>query len=1414
MARLFVSHSSVNNAAAVALGKWLSEQGFDDVFLDIDPDRGLVPGERWQEALRVATDRCEAVLFLVSPAWLASRWCLAEFLLAKSLHKRIFGLIIEPVPIERLPPEMTAEWQLCELAGEDRFRTFDVEVGAKRQQITFREAGLDLLRRGLERAGLDARSFPWPPPDQPNREPYRGLRPLEAQDAAIFFGRDAAIVRGLDHIRGLVEGGVEKLLVVLGASGSGKSSFLRAGLWPRLARDDAAFLPLPVIRPETAVINGSSGLAVALAGAFERLGDHRSRGRINQALADGVDGFGHLLDDLSQLAKRRLVGTDPTQADPVIVISIDQAEELFNVEGAAEVAAFVELLASVLTPSDSALARRVLVIVTIRSDRYELLQSQAHLAAVKRDLFDLSPIPSSEFKSVIEGPAHRVVEAGGRLAVDPALTEQLIADAQGADALPLLGFTLERLYADYGSEGRLTLVEYEKIGGVQGSIEAAVARALADPQRSPTIPATKEEQLASLRAAFIPWLARIVPETAAPMRRLARLDEIPTSSRAMVERLVAARLLVADRRAAADVIEVAHESLLRRWSALTAWLEADADDLKLVEGVERAAGEWARNGRHDAWLDHRAERLSAAERLAGRDDFRKRLGEQGVAYLAACKVREDAERKEKEEALAREQARLAEIAAAQAQITAEQGRTAAAQSRTARLQRTARWTLAATAIAVVIGLGAGWWQFETNRTQKLELDRGRINLLADLAASRQLSNKWESALRFAALGTRLDLALGGQASKGSHAAAALAAAVSQAGWRLMLSGHDDLVTSAVFSRDGARIVTAAWDRTARIWDAATGRQTAVIGGHADVVRFAAFSTDGARIVTTSRDKTARVWDVETGAPIAVLRGHESDVLRAYFNPDGTQILTSSLDGTARIWDAAQSKEILVLRGHEGPVGSATFSPDGSRIVTSSEDETVRIWDATTGNEIAILRGHTDRVPSAAFSPDGSRIVSASFDNTARVWDAATGLELEVLRGHQSWVSHAAFSADGSRIITASFDNTARIWNVATGEETAILRGHENSVLFSEFSPDGARVVTSSYDNSARVWDTTGGEVAVLHGHENQIGSAAFSFDGSRIVTASYDMTARIWDAVTATEVAVLSGHETEVNSAAFSPDGSRIVTASGDQTARIWDSATGAEIAVLRGHEADVNSAAFSPDGSRIVTASDDRTAHIWDSATGTEVAVLRGHQDGVQSAAFSPNGARIVTAAYDNTAIVWDATTGKEIVVLSGHEAQGYSAAFSPDGSRIVTASLDKTARIWDAATGKEIVVLRGHNEAVRSATFSPDGSRIVTGSQDQTARVWDAATGKEILVLRRHGAAVLAAAFSPDGTRIVTGSQDQTARVWDVRFPMMSAGNLLIETCARRLGRLSKLTREEMRLAGYPDSALEIDVCADQNK
>jgi WD40 repeat protein len=1393
MSRLFISHSSVNNAAAVALGRWLSEQGFDDVFLDIDPDRGLAPGERWQEALKAAADRCEAVLFLVSPAWLASKWCLAEFLLAKSLHKRIFGLIIEPVPFDRIPSEMTAEWQLCELVGEDRFRGFDVEVLGKAERIEFREAGLDLLRRGLQRAGLDAKSFPWPPRDEPDRAPYRGLKALEPQDAAIFFGRDAWIVRGLDRIRGLTESGIEKLLVILGASGSGKSSFLRAGLWPRLLRDDANFLPLPVIRPQTAAISGSNGLAVALAGAFERLGEPRPPGRIKVMLG-GVDAFGHLLDELVGLAKRRLVAIKEEETQPTIVLSLDQAEELFNPDGADEAVAFLGILAGMLVPVGGTPARRVLVVATMRSDRYELLQAEPRLEAVRQDLFYLPPIPLAEFKGVIEGPTHRIVEAGGRLEIAPALTERLIADAQGADALPLLGFTLERLYADYGSAGHLTLADYGQMGGVQGSIEAAVAAALAEPGRVPSIPGDREAQLVALRAAFIPWLARIDPERGVPMRRVARREEIPSASRSIVERLVEARLLVTDRRDGIDIVEIAHESLLRQWQTLTDWLVDAAHELQLIEGVERAASQWNDNTRAEIWLDHRSDRLREAEHLVAQETFRQRVGETGLTYLIACRGREDAERREKEKALAREEARLAEMALAQA--------------RTARMQRVRTWALATIGVVVAVGVGAVSWQQLRLTAGQRALDQGRNDILAGLAAVERLRGNLDGALRLAVWGTRLELDLSRISAKSSLPGAELAGAAWQSIWRTVLSGHKSSVLSAGFTADGHRIVTASADKTARIWDAATGAEIAVLRGHADRVLFAAFNLDGTRIVTASADKTAWIWDAASGAEIAILRGHEDAVASASFSPDGKRIVTSSWDGTARIWDAETGAEIAALRGHADRVVFAAFNLDGTRIVTASWDQTARIWDAVTGAEVAVLRGHEEAVASASFSPDGKRIVTASWDRTARIWDAATGAEIAALRGHENRLNSAAFNRDGKWLVTASDDMTARIWDASTAKEIMILRGHESIVTFATFSPEGSSIATASADRTAREWSLTR-EIAVLEGHQGTVNSALYSSDGAQIVTASNDNTARIWDVATGRPLKDLRGHSDHVLSAAFSSDGTRVVTASWDQTARIWDAAAGTEIAVLRGHQDAVYSAVFSPDGSRIVTASLDKTARIWDAATGNEIAVLRGHENYLTSAAFSPDGMQIVTASADKTARIWDAATGREIAVLR-HGGSVADAAYSLDGARVVTVSGDKTAKIWNAVTATEITTLRGHDGPLVSGVFSPDGTRVATASADGTARIWDVATGREIAMVSVRGSLINSAAFSPDSTRVVTASDDNAARVWDVSLVTMAASDVIGEVCKWQLHGLAELTRDEMRLAGYSDAKHNIDVCA----
>jgi WD40 repeat protein/tRNA A-37 threonylcarbamoyl transferase component Bud32 len=583
---------------------------------------------------------------------------------------------------------------------------------------------------------------------------------------------------------------------------------------------------------------------------------------------------------------------------------------------------------------------------------------------------------------------------------------------------------------------------------------------------------------------------------------------------------------------------------------------------------------------------------------------------------------------------------------------------------------------------------------------------------------------------------------------------------------LAITGHTDWVTSAAFSPDGRRIVSSSNDKTARLWDAATGHAILQLIGHTDKVYSAAFSPDGQRIVTASLDKTARIWDAATGQQLVLLLGHTDLVTAAEFSPDGRRIVTASRDTTARIWDAASGQENLILHGHTERVTSASFSPDGRRIATSAYDKTARIWDAASGREMLALRGHTDRVTFAAFSPDGGRVATASSDHTARLWDAATGQALMLLSGHTDQVWSIAFSPDGGRIATTSADKTARLWDAVTGHQESLLGGHTGLVASVAFSPDNRSVVTASWDTTVRLWNTAAGqEIKRLSGHTGAVASARYSADGNRIVTSADDKTARIWDAATGEQNVVLRGHTDIVATAAFSADGQRVVTASGDKSARIWDPATGLELNRLLGHTDQVWSAAFSPDGRRIVTASNDRTARVWDAATGREITVLSGHADRVTSAAFSPDGRYIVTPSYDKTARTWDAATGQQIMLLSGHRGALFSAAFSPDGLRIVTASNDYTARIWDSATGRQLTVLSGHSDNVETAAFSPDGRRIVTASNDHTARLWDSATGEQLALLSGHTDAVESAEFSPDGRHIVTASDDRTVRIWDAR-------------------------------------------------
>ena len=283
MGTLFISHSSLDNEAALKVHLWLGEHGWRDVFLDVDPEHGLASGHRWQDELKKAGERCSGVLVLISPNWLASRWCQTEFLVADQLGKKIFPLFVAPTPFDDLPLELKAKFQIADISAPDK-----------------EAEGFARLAIGLKRAGLDPKSFEWPPANDAHRSIYRGLQALEEDDAAIFFGRNAQITDGLDALRRMRDGASKRMLVIQGASGAGKSSFLRAGLIARLRRDEENFLVLPVVRPERAALTGERGLAASLSWDPSALNGHKD-------LTDAIERLrAPVIDRLERFAARPL----------------------------------------------------------------------------------------------------------------------------------------------------------------------------------------------------------------------------------------------------------------------------------------------------------------------------------------------------------------------------------------------------------------------------------------------------------------------------------------------------------------------------------------------------------------------------------------------------------------------------------------------------------------------------------------------------------------------------------------------------------------------------------------------------------------------------------------------------------------------------------------------------------------------------------------------------------------------------------------------------------------------------------------------------------------------------------------------------------------------------------------------------
>ncbi|MEO8286575.1 MAG: helix-turn-helix domain-containing protein [Chloroflexota bacterium] len=1156
------------------------------------------------------------------------------------------------------------------------------------------------------------------PPISAPLNPYKGLRAFQEADAPDFFGRDALIGRLCARLG--EEGELSRFLAVVGSSGAGKSSLVRAGLIPMLRR---GMLP-----------GGANPLVVnVIPGAhpFEEL----EAGILRVAVNPPDSLMEQLRTDergLTRAVNRAL----PEDEKSELLLVIDQFEELFTLVADEVVRAdFIDSLFVAVGDPRS----RLRVVITLRADYFDrpLMYLPATELLNRRSEL-VGPLSAGEMYRAITAPAQRV-----GLELESGLADAILQDvAEQPGTLPLLQYTLTELYER--RTGRvLSLAAYRASGGVFG--------ALAGRAESLYMGLSEQEQ-AEARQLFL-RLATPGAGVEDTRRRVLRSElASAVQDEAALQRVLELfgryRMLTFDRDplSGGPTVEVAHEALLGTWPRLREWLVDSRERLHTERRLMLLADEWRAAGKDASFL-------ASGTRLARFAGLAEEAGQPGAlaltaeeqAYLAASLAREDQGRQEEE---------------------VRQHKELALQKRAASRLRV---LVGGLALFLLVASGLSFFAFGQQRAAIDSLAHADAQRLA-AEANVLLQAPGSTSPPIALLAIR---SMRTQYSPQGDEILSNAATLTYP--RLQLTGHTGSIRTVTFSADGKWVLTSSTDGTAgtaRLWDPQTGQPGRVISYTGDL-QGASFSPDGRYVLVGGADKdnTARIWDTATGQEVRQFLGHTGPVLAVAFSPDGKQVLTASVDSTARLWDAQTGKELELFAGHNALLIGVAFSPDGKQVLTSSVDGTARLWDTATGQEVRQFLGHTGPLRGAVFAPDGKTVLTGGDDSTARLWDAQTGKELELFTGHTGGVRSLAFAPDGKTVLTGGYDHTVKLWSVATGRELRTFAGHTGQVNGVAFSPDGQSFVTAGQEGIALLWSVSLPPVASsFSGHTAPVWLVSFSPDSRYVLTASDDGTARLWDAQTHAEVRQFSGLATEdrSGSASFSPDGQQVLTANDDGTAHLWDAQTGAAVTTFTVATGDIYNAAFTPDGKGVLTTDKEetlRTFRLWNAQTGQELRRFTG-PEGSNTFGFSPDGAFALAATVRDPVGIWDMQAGREVRRLEGNTNSIQNAVFSLDGKYVLAGSLDNTARLWDAQTAQLVQQFVGHTAAVFGVALSPDGKQVLTGSGDTTARLWDAATGQELRRFVGHTEQVNAVAFAPNGRQIATASEDGTARLWDLDY------------------------------------------------
>jgi WD40 repeat protein/transcriptional regulator with XRE-family HTH domain len=1199
--------------------------------------------------------------------------------------------------------------------------------------------------------------------DEGLENPYKGLRAFGEADADDFFGRSTLTQELLGRLAEAGDASVAgqdlaRFLAVVGSSGSGKSSVVKAGLIPALRRGG---LPSSENWFIVDLLPGAHPWE-ELEAALLRIAVNPPESLLAQLQANERG--------LLRAVRRVLPADQATE----LVLVIDQFEEIFTLteDETARALLLDSLVTATLDPRS-----RLRVIITLRADFTDRPLQYVDFGELVRQRTEfVLPLSPDEVEEAIIKPAERV-----GLAVEPGLAETIIGDlGDQPGMLPLLQYTLTELFERRVGRA-LTLGAYQASGGVRGALASRADELYAQ---------LDEAGQKTARRLFLRLIAPgeisgeglTAPDT---RRRVLRSELASLNGRAtsvmdtVIDTFGRHRLLTFDRDPATrgPTVEVAHEALIREWGRLRGWLEEDREFLLWGQRLRAALHQWEASQEDEGallrgaplaeaenWLNQRQTDLSQTER----------------AFIqAGLELRE-------RRAAEREAQRQRELEAAQKLAEAEKQR-AEEQARAAgRLRRRALLLAGVSLIAIVLAVAAVFARATARQERDNAQREAAVNHSLVLAANAQQAHdtgEVDLALALALEAISID-------QPPSEARRTLSAIALGPGTRAVFKGHSNAVMDVAFGPDGKTALSGSCGELDSdhvcvqgeliLWDLEAETELRRPEGHTGWVNSLAFSPDtgGKTALSGSSDGTLILWDFETGEMIRRFEGHGGGVNGVTFSPDGQTALSGSDDTTLILWNVDTGRKIRHFEGHAGGVNTIAFSPDGQTVLSGSDDTTLILWDVATAEAIRRFEGHTDGVTDVVFNLDGRTMLSASDDNTLRLWALETGEEIRQ-QFFGSGVENLVISPDGR---TAMFGahNDVRLWDIEQWRETGHLYGHSDEIEAVAISPDGRLTLSASADGTLRLWSPTG-QAEFRHFETDGTPLVAVDVDssGRYLLTGDFAGDVVLWDVLEGKPIRRFEGDGFPIHpgAVAFSPDGKYVLVGAGDafggsgaKSLVLWDIETGEEIHRFEGHKEILRSVAFGPDGrsalagSQGIDGSLEGDLILWDLETGEQIRRFDTKED-ITSIVFSADSSRALSSsAYFANLILWDVATGREIRRFEGHTNVVLAVAYGPDETTALSASGDGSLILWDVETGEPIRRYLGHDSAVWGLDVSPDGRFAISGSDGATVILWDFETGEELRRFSGHTAMVLDVVFSPDVQTAFSVSFDGALIQWHI--------------------------------------------------